>query len=77
MDTPQQPECNHEGDGRCIGPVEYHIPPDRDDFKAFPMCAYHWTKRLNSAERTRELLSDVPPDWFDPAYAGERWDDEY
>jgi hypothetical protein len=29
--------------------------------------------------RGRELASagDVAPDWFDPTYAGERWDDEY
>ena len=28
----------------------------------------------NSIERYAD--SDVPPDWFDPAAAGERWDDD-
>lgn len=34
--------------------------------------------RMHAArERSRELTSDVAPDWFDPGYAGERWDDDY
>jgi len=57
--------------------VEYHLNHDRDDFKAFPRCEHHQALRLAQAERTRELLSDVPPAWFDPSYAGERWDEEY
>lgn len=68
--------CNHESD-ECKGEVQYHLPPDRDDMKAFPFCEYHWAKRLESAERTLELLSDIPPDWFDPANAGEHWDEDY
>lgn len=67
--------CNNEGPD-CSGNVEYHLPPDRDDFKAFPYCDFHWKKRLDSAEKTMELLSDVEPDWFDPTYAGESWADE-
>ena len=61
------------GDPDCHGKVEYHISPDRDDMKAFPRCEHHWAKRLKSAERNMELLSDCEPDWFDPSYAGERW----
>jgi hypothetical protein len=30
-------------------------------------------KRLKAEERNRELLSDSPPAWFDPANAGESW----
>lgn len=61
----------------CFGPVEFHISPDRDDMKAFPRCDKHWGIRLEQAHKTMELLSDTPADWFDPAYAGECWDEDY
>lgn len=69
-------QCLEEGED-CRGKVEYHWNPDRDDFKTFPRCEFHQERRLTQAEKNRELLSDVPPDWFDPTYAGERWDEEY
>jgi hypothetical protein len=62
--------------GECRGEVEYRLSPDRADFKAFPRCEAHWEKRLKSAERTLELLSDTRPDWFDESYAGERWEED-
>lgn len=65
-----------DGPKGCAGPVEFRTTPDRDDFRAFPRCEAHFEKRLKEAERTLELLSDVPPRWFDPAYAGERWDED-
>lgn len=61
---------------QCQGVVEMRLSPDREDMKAFPRCEYHWEKRLISAQQTREYLSDVAPSWFDPAYAGERWDED-
>jgi hypothetical protein len=68
--------CNHESE-QCEGEVQYEISPDRDDMKAFPYCRFHWEKRLASAEKSRELLSDVPPRWFDPANVGEHWHEDY
>ncbi|MHB8974284.1 MAG: hypothetical protein ACYC3X_29375 [Pirellulaceae bacterium] len=32
---------------------------------------------LRAKERAREYESPCEPDWFDPSYAGERWDDDY
>jgi hypothetical protein len=32
-------------------------------------------RRENSIERWAD--SDVPPPWFDPTFAGERWEDDY
>jgi len=61
--------------GECRGQVEFRLAPDRDDFKAFPRCDAHWERRLDSATSTMELLSDLPAPWFDPAYAGEQWDE--
>lgn len=69
-------ECIRSSE-ECSGKVEFRFPPDRDDFNAFPLCKFHWNKRLDEAEKNLELLSDIPPDWFDPAYAGERWDEDY
>jgi hypothetical protein len=68
-------KCLQEGPD-CSGPVEYRLSPDRDDFASFPRCEFHWHKRLEAAERNLELLSDVPPPWFDPTYAGERWNED-
>lgn len=34
-------------------------------------------KYLATMARAREYQSPVAPAWFDPAYAGERWDDDY
>jgi hypothetical protein len=61
----------------CAGAVEWTTTPDRDDFKHFPRCTFHHKKRLDAAERNRGWRSDVPPAWFDPTYAGERWDEDY
>lgn len=46
--------------------------------RTWPRCDYHGQARLNRYENSSERWadSDCPPDWYDPAYAGERWDDE-
>lgn len=70
-----EPRCLEEGPA-CAGEVEFHLNPDRDDLKAFPRCEFHQARRLEMANETREFRSDVSPAWFDPAYAGERWDED-
>jgi hypothetical protein len=71
-------ECLEDrGEGTCRGPVEYHsIDPGRQN--AFPRCAHHWEERLERRESSMERYadSDVAPPWFDPAYAGERWEED-
>ncbi len=65
-------------DRPCAGTVAYHsVDPGRAG--AFPRCERHWGDRLDSRENSLERYenSDVAPDWFDPTYAGERWDDDY
>jgi hypothetical protein len=56
--------------------VEWHINPDREDFKAFPRCAFHQRKRLDQAEETMRKYPKLPPADFDPMYAGERWEED-
>ena len=71
-------EClNDHGENTCRGPVEFHsIDPGRT--QAYPRCEHHWAERLAQRERSIERYadSDVPPSWFDPTLAGERWDDD-
>jgi hypothetical protein len=68
--------CLDGGRGGCSGPVEYRTTPDRTDGKHFPRCEAHFEKRLAESERTADLRGDVAPAWFDPSYAGERWDED-
>ena len=62
----------------CVGPVELRGAPDG---RSWPRCVFHDQQRWdsyndpNSIERYAN--SDVPPSWFDPTLAGERWDDDY
>lgn len=65
-----------DGPEDCDGEVDYRTTPDRRDFKSFPRCEAHFLKRLKESEKNMELMSDVAPSWFDPTYAGERWDEE-
>lgn len=41
-------------------------------------CIRHFDERLARYESSieRYAASDAVPSWFDPSYAGERWDDE-
>lgn len=64
------------GDGTCVGPVEYRMPLSATG-RSYPRCDGHWDKRLAEQEELRDYESDVPPDWFDEADAGERWSDDY
>jgi hypothetical protein len=68
--------CLEAGRGDCFGPVELRTTPDRSDGKHFPRCEAHFDARLASSARTLELLSPSPAPWFDPSYAGERWDED-
>lgn len=70
-------ECINFG-VECSGDVEYRMPLSGSG-KSFPRCEGHWSERLDTEERLRSDYPDssTPPSWFDPTYAGERWDDDY
>lgn len=40
------------------------------------LCPSYLDSRMDGLRRARELSSDVPPAWFDPTYAGERWSED-
>lgn len=61
----------------CQGRVEYRMALSGSG-RSFPRCSYHWDERLKVQEEINERYPDSPspPDWFDPAYAGETWSEE-
>jgi hypothetical protein len=59
----------------CSGSVMFHLRTG--DLSVWPRCVKHgkaWQKEQDRIERTYPD-SPNPPAWFDPAYAGEVWDD--
>jgi len=73
---PFDQECLDDHNGNCHGKVERRAVPGGS---AVPRCVKHFSDRLDSYENSIERYanSDVAPSWFDPGYAGERWDDDY
>lgn len=71
-------QCLEHHKEECSGEVEFRMALSASG-KNFPRCEYHWNKRLESHEAHVKVYPDSPiaPSWFDPADAGERWDDEY
>ena len=71
-------ECmDNRGEGTCRGVVEQCT---LDGIKYWPRCDVHFElrlKRYEESETERYAHSDVAPPGFDPADAGERWDDDY
>lgn len=70
--------CLDRSQGGCAGAVEYRHALSASG-RSFPRCDAHWDKRLAKQERiTRDYPdSDIAPSWFDPANAGESWDEDY
>lgn len=71
--------CLNDDDGfTCGGAVEYRMALSASG-KSFPRCDRHWQARLVEQERINRDYPDSPiaPSWFDPADAGEHWDEDY
>jgi hypothetical protein len=67
--------CLEHGDD-CKGTVEYRYPLSGTG-RSFPRCDHHWDKRLDEQERINRTYPATAPSDFDPAYAGEHWDEDY
>lgn len=76
-------ECLSDRDGNCSGEIGLH--ESSTGASASFRCAFHQAEQV---ERMRPLIERVrkdypgfdvpgslPPPWFDPAYAGESWDE--
>ena len=77
-DDDQEKRClDDRDDNTCRGPVEFHT---LDGLKSWPRCTSHFEQRLRRYEQDsleKYAHSDLAPSWFDPTYAGERWNDDY
>lgn len=70
-------ECLDDyGEGTCSGEVEFRTPLSGTG-KSFPRCDKHWEERVVEEGEIRRRYPTLPPSDFDPAYAGERWDEDY
>jgi hypothetical protein len=71
-------ECLDAHKGGCGGTVEFR-PSLTGTGMAIPRCDKHWADRLDFQEEHERIYPDspIPPAWFDPEAAGERWDDDY
>jgi hypothetical protein len=78
MGMPIIRECLDDHRGGCSGAVVLR-PSLTGTGMAIPRCDHHWQVRLEKDEEERAIYPDslIPPAWFDPTAAGERWDDEY
>lgn len=68
-------DCLDEGRSPCSGPVEFRMALSATG-RPFPRCDHHWSERLDEQQRINRRYPQTAPFDFDPAYAGERWDDE-
>ena len=73
-------ECLEYGDPQepCRGPVTYRLSPNGTGMR-IPRCERHERQAERRRAEIDERYPDSPfaPDWFDPSYAGERWDSDY
>ena len=69
--------CLDEDDGVCEGAVEHRMALSSTG-RSFPRCERHWQARLDRQEQISRDYPDspCPPGWFDPAAAGESWDED-
>lgn len=58
----------------CSGRVEFRM--SLSGSRNYPRCGAHWSARLAREEETRRRYPVLQPAGFDPADAGERWDDD-
>lgn len=74
MDEPM--ECMNKSP-ECAGAVEYRPAPPYGE-RSYRRCEFHQEKRWAQYEGSleQEAQSPIPPAWFDPSYAGERWDED-
>lgn len=66
-------DCAEYHTGECRGPVEWCPAPSGS---AIERCEHHNNQRWDEY-LARYADSDCEPDWFDPAYAGEYWGEDY
>lgn len=73
----QEEDCiNFFPGDACHGSVRYRYPLSPSG-RSFPRCQKHWEERFLRQQKTEERYPENAPHDFDPAAAGEYWDEEY
>lgn len=77
IDEQDVPECLDRHKGGCEGNVEWR-PSLTGTGTPIARCDHHWQQRLEWQEQHTSVYPDspIPPAWFDPEAAGERWDED-
>lgn len=70
-------DCRSFGNGDCTGEVFTRY--SRSGMTSTVRCDGHESAHQDMLDGISRRYPDSPvaPDWFDPTYAGERWDDDY
>lgn len=69
-------DCMETHKGNCAGPVELRLRSS--DWKEFPRCDAHAEAWFAEQERIQRTYGGASaPSDFDPAFAGERWDEDW
>lgn len=71
-------ECLEYKPDECQGEVQMRDALSESGMP-YVRCDFHWRKRIELQHELEQKYPDspIPPPWFDPTYAGERWDDDY
>lgn len=71
-----QRECVNDEAGPCRGELSFRRAAGGTC--DITRCEAHWEERDEKEREIRENYPDssTPPSWFDPTYAGERWNEE-
>ena len=70
------PKCLEAASGDCEGEVAWR---NTGRGRSWPRCDKHWTGRLRTERQINERYNpfgSTPPAGFDPADAGERWEED-
>lgn len=74
--------CEHSDTSECEGDVGYYMALSGSG-ESYPRCEKGYEEYVARVQpqmdeiRSRYPDSSFAPSWFDPTYAGERWDEDY
>lgn len=78
----EEPEClEHDDPADCEGPVLYR-PALSGSGESYPRCDKGYDEYVTRVQPRMDAIRErypdtpTPPDWFDPTYAGESWNEE-
>jgi hypothetical protein len=74
-------ECLDDQESECKGEVQEYLALSGSGL-AYPRCEKHYGEYVERVQPQMDDINrrypdtDTPPSWFDPTYAGERWNED-